>query len=213
MPIDLEAQLTRYGEVLEQAMRASAPAVSRDLGAAATIPGSGHLPGHRRVVYLAVVLAVVLGVGGVLVDTRGSAQLSGAVAIEIPADIELRAGDTLAFLQRLEHVDFELRSSPTGHPRADDGGAQTSEVKPLWGFTYGCAPTRELFGRRFGKRDFSAQIFMPGTPGVIFTLENGDRILVRPLDDRVYYHGPLAAQMEIFEPEGGVQAIDTSDCR
>jgi hypothetical protein len=91
-------------------------------------------------------------------------------------------------------------------PAEDDGAAQLS---------YGC---RTAFGvpglAGFGKGHFVAEISLPAdAPGVIFTLENGDVILVRPFDDRVIYAGPIAVTMEIFHHGGKVDTVNTSGCR
>lgn len=87
----------------------------------------------------------------------------------------------------------------------------TEDERPQ--LAYGCDPAYGIPGGVFGKRDFTAEIDLPpNAPAAIFTLENGKRVLVRPVRDLVSYAGPPAASVEVFYADGQTFTDDLSDC-
>jgi len=81
-------------------------------------------------------------------------------------------------------------------------------------FSFGCVAAIPIpGGSLFGRRDFVAEVDLPPrSPGVVFTLDNGDVVLLRPNNNLVVYAGPVAQRMEIFYANGEVHTINTSDC-
>jgi len=106
-------------------------------------------------------------------------------------------------------LDFGGRLScwdPTNRPVLADDAAPS--------FSFGCVPAFDIpGGSLFGQRGFVAQVDLPpSSPGVVFTLDNDDVVLLRPNNNLVVYAGPVAERMEIFYANGEVHTINTSDC-
>ena len=52
----------------------------------------------------------------------------------------------------------------------------------------------------------------PNAPGVIFTLDDGQTVLIRPVNDFVFFRGPIVDRMEIFYATGEGHVVNTTDC-
>lgn len=91
---------------------------------------------------------------------------------------------------------------------------QFTENNTEYFWSYGCQPAYPFpGGGLFGKRDFEATIgLVADSPGVIFALENGDHVLVRPTNGLAVYTGPPADQMTIYTANGEATTDRTDDC-
>lgn len=81
-------------------------------------------------------------------------------------------------------------------------------------WSYGCKLAYPFTGSEaFGKRKFQAAVaLVDESPGVIFTLENNERVLVRPTNGLAVYAGPPADTMTIYTANGEATTDRTDDC-
>lgn len=145
---------------------------------------------------------------------------SGAAVVEF--DVLPSADDDLGNGIITDRCQIVAQQSPdgfggmaaNGYSCFDPGFDQFEANDTEYVFSYGCQPAYSFPGGSFfGKRDFEAIVdLVADSPGVIFTRENGDSVLVRPTNDMAVYIGPPANQMTIFTANGDANTIRTDDC-
>ena len=250
---------------------------------------SGTNSPHRRWPR-ALALTTALGCPIVaFIALRPEPDVLAAVGVDSPDQIERRTGDTRAFEDAIESVDYELHASgsrdlddverskvidgvavlgrqvieesativqkldsgafviefdviPTGFDELDNGlvldhcraialdgfndldasevscfdpdNDQFEERNVEYYWSYGCKLAYPFTGTDiFGKREFQAVVgLVEDSPGVIFTLENDDQVLVRPTDGLAVYTGPPADSMTIYTANGEATTDRTDDC-
>lgn len=91
---------------------------------------------------------------------------------------------------------------------------QFEENNTEYHWSYGCKLAYPFTGSdAFGKRKFQAAVaLVDESPGVIFTLESNEQVLVRPTNGLAVYTGPPANTMTIYTANGEATTDRTDDC-
>jgi hypothetical protein len=111
---------------------------------------------------------------------------------------------------RREGAELRLRDEWSCWNRALRPATRADGGPPM---RWGCKPRFFFGGSWFGGKNFFAEVGMPpGSPGAIFTLQDGKRVLVRPSFDLVMYVGPIAETVDVFRADGTFTTERTGAC-